>query len=148
MYVSKYKPYRGIGDVRRGFELINSLLNTIEGVEEEGTMSAFVPSVNTRESEFAYHIEMDLPGIKKDDIEITTEDNVLTISGERKLKEEAKDEEYYKVESAYGKFSRSFTLPEKVDFSAIQAEFKDGVLEVTIPKLKEEESKPKKIEIK
>ncbi len=148
MYVTRYKPFRGAGEVRRSVDLLSTLMNNLDISREESVLSQFVPAVNTREGEFAYHIEIDLPGISKEDIEITTEDNVLTISGERKLNEETKEEDYYKVESAYGKFTRSFTLPEKVDISAIQAESKNGVLEVTIPKLKEEETKPKKIEIK
>jgi len=145
MLVTKYNPYN---EVRKSFDLFNSLMQNFEVAREEGAIASFVPRVNTREGEDAYYVEIDLPGIKKEDIEITTEDNVLTISGERKMKDEVKEEDYYKVESAYGKFSRSFTLPEKVDVENIQAESKDGVLEVIIPKLKEEEKKPKKIEIK
>jgi len=145
MLVTKYNPYT---ESRRGFDLLNTLMQTLDPVREETAISAFVPRVNTREGEYAYHVELDLPGIKKEDIEITTEDNVLTISGERKMKEEVKEDDYYKVESTYGKFSRSFTLPEKIDVENIHAESKDGVLEVVIPKLKEEETKPKKIEIK
>ena len=136
MLVTKYNPYT---ESRRGFDLLNTLMQTLDPVREETAISAFVPRVNTREGEYAYHVELDLPGIKKEDIEITTEDNVLTISGERKMKEEVKEDDYYKVESAYGKFSRSFTLPEKIDVENIHAESKDGVLEVIIPKLKEEE---------
>ena len=145
MLVTKYNPYT---ESRRGFDLLNTLMQTLDPVREETAISAFVPRVNTREGEYAYHVELDLPGIKKEDIEITTDDNVLTISGERKMKEEVKEDDYYKVESTYGKFSRSFTLPEKIDVENIHAESKDGVLEVVIPKLKEEETKPKKIEIK
>ena len=145
MLVTKYNPYT---EARRGFDLLNTLMQTLDPVREETAISAFVPRVNTREGEYAYHVELDLPGIKKEDIEITTEDNVLTISGERKMKDEVKEDDYYKVESAYGKFSRSFTLPEKIDVENIHAESKDGVLEVVIPKLKEEETKPKNIEIK
>jgi len=146
MYVTRYtNPYR---DMRRGFDLMNTLLNSMEAAPEEGVMNDFVPSVNTREDEKSYVIELDLPGIKKEDIEITTEDNVLTISGERKRKEEVQEEDYYKMESVYGTFSRSFTLPEKVDVEKIKAEAKDGVLEVVIPKVEEKEKQPKKIEIK
>ncbi|BAF71338.1 Hsp20/alpha crystallin family protein [Sulfurovum sp. NBC37-1] len=145
MLVTKYNPYN---EVKKSFDLFNSLVQNFDVAREEGAIASFVPRVNTREGEDAYHVEIDLPGIKKEDIEITTEDNVLTISGERKMKDEVKEEDYYKVESAYGKFSRSFTLPEKVDIENIHAESKDGVLEVVIPKLKEEEKKPKKIEIK
>ena len=146
MYVTRYtNPYR---EMRRGFDLMHSLLNSMETAPEEGVLNDFVPAVNTREDDNAYVIELDLPGIKKEDIEITTEDNVLTVSGERKYKEELKEEDYYKIESRYGKFSRSFTLPEKVDIEKIHAEAKDGVLEVVIPKIEEKEKKPKKITIK
>ncbi|HIQ47352.1 MAG TPA: Hsp20/alpha crystallin family protein [Sulfurovum sp.] len=147
MLVKRYNPYSRTG-TRQGVDVLNQLLNQLDEVKEEHFLSTFVPVVNTREGEFAYHVELDLPGIKKEDIEITTEDNVLTISGERKLKDEAKEEDYYRVESVYGKFSRSFTLPEKIDVENIHAESSDGVLEVIIPKLKEEDTKPKKIEIK
>ncbi len=146
MYIRRYtNPYR---EARRGFEMINAILNSIESAEEDVPMSDFVPAVNTREDDKAYVIEIDLPGIKKEDIEITTEDNVLTISGERKYTDEVKEEDYYKIESAYGKFSRSFTLPEKVDADKITAESKNGVLEVVIPKVQEKDKQPKKIEIK
>ncbi len=144
MLVTRYSPYN---NTRRSLGVMNQLLSQLDSLSEEG-ISSFVPVVNTREGESAYHVELDLPGIKKEDIEITTEDNILTISGERKYKDESKEDEYYKVESVYGKFSRSFTLPEKIDVENIHAESSDGVLEVIIPKLKEEESKPKKIEIK
>jgi len=146
MLVTKYNPYN---EARRGFDLLNTLMQTFDpAVREDSAIASFVPRVNTREGEYAYHVELDLPGIRKEDIEITTEDNILTISGERKMKEEVSEDDYYKVESAYGKFSRSFTLPEKIDVENIHAESKDGVLEVIIPKLSEEETKPKKIEIK
>jgi HSP20 family protein len=145
MLVTRYNPY---SEVRRGFELLNSMMQNLDVAADEGAIASFVPKVNTREGDDAYYVEIDLPGIKKEDIEITTEDNVLTISGERKMKDEMKEDDYYKIESAYGKFSRSFTLPEKVDVEKIEAQSKDGVLEVVIPKLKEEEKKPKKIEIK
>ncbi|HHD79893.1 MAG TPA: Hsp20/alpha crystallin family protein [Epsilonproteobacteria bacterium] len=144
MLVTRYNPY---SNARRGLGVVNQILNQLDSLSEEN-VSSFVPMVNTREGEFAYHVELDLPGIKKEDIEITTEDNILTISGERKHKDEVKEDDYYRVESVYGKFSMSFTLPEKIDVENIHAESSDGVLEVIIPKLKVEESKPKKIEIK
>src|SRR5512135_1348913 len=89
--------------------------------------SSFTPSVNTREGEYAYHIEVDLPGVKKEDISVKIENNVLTLKGERKSKEEVKKEDYYKMESSFGSFMRSFTLPDNVDAENIHAENKDGV---------------------
>ncbi len=146
MYVKRYTaPMRAS---RRGFDLVNALLQSMENAEEEVALHDFVPAVNTRESADAYTIELDVPGVSKEDIEITTEDNVLTISGERKQSQEVKDEDYYKVESVYGTFSRSFTLPEKVDVDNIHAESKNGVLEVVIPKLEDKAKQPKKITIK
>ena len=146
MYVKRYTaPMRAS---RRSFDLVNALLQSMENAEEEVTLHDFIPAVNTRESEDAYTIELDVPGVSKEDIEITTEDNVLTISGERKQSREVKDEDYYKVESVYGTFSRSFTLPEKVDVENIHAESKNGVLEVVIPKLEDKAKQPKKIAIK
>lgn len=95
--------------------------------------------------EFAYHIEIDLPGISKEDIEITTEDNVLMISGERKLNEETKEEDYYLCESSFGVISRSFVLPEGIDEEKIDARYEDGRLYVTLEK--EEARKAKSISV-
>jgi HSP20 family protein len=149
MLITRYNPLDEFRDIRRGFDMLNSMINNVEKSRgSEGTLVDFVPSVNTREGEYAYHVEVDLPGIKKEDVDISVEGNVLTISGERKVENEIKEDAYYKIESAYGKFSRSFTLPEKVDVEDIHAESAEGVLEIIVPKLKEVEVKPKKIEIK
>ena len=106
-----------------------------------------IPTVNTREGEFAYHVDVDLPGVKKEDIKVDLNKGILTISGERKTKEEVKQEDYYKIETYFGKFSRSFTLPDNVDIENIEAKSDNGVLEIVIPKLKDDVSK-KSIEIK
>jgi HSP20 family protein len=149
MLITRYNPLDEFRDIRRGFDMLHSMMNSMEKAQEsEGALVDFIPAVNTREGEYAYHIEVDLPGIKKEDVDISVEGNVLTISGERRVKDEVKEDEYYKVESRYGKFSRSFTLPEKVDVEDIHAESGDGVLEIVVPKLKEVEVKPKKIKIK
>ncbi|MDD3344659.1 MAG: Hsp20/alpha crystallin family protein [Sulfurospirillaceae bacterium] len=109
----------------------------------------FTPSINTREGEFAYHIEVDLPGVSKENINVQVEDNSLVISGERKFNNEVKEENYYKGESSFGSFSRSFSLPKEADVENIHAESKDGVLEVIVPKLESAiVDKVKKVEIK
>jgi HSP20 family protein len=149
MLVTRYNPVDEFRDIRRSFDMLHNIINSVEqSRSSEAVLTDFIPSVNTREGEYAYHVEVDLPGIKKDDVDISVDGNVLTITGERKVKDETKEEDYYKVESKYGKFSRSFTLPEKVDVEDIHAESSDGVLEIVIPKLKEVEVKPKKIKIK
>ncbi len=146
MLVKRYEPFN---DIRKSFDLVNAIINSVgeaRTTTEQEVMS-FHPKVNTREGKEAYHIEMELPGIKKDAVDIKVDGNVLTISGERTLREEVKEENYHKVESRYGKFSRSFTLPERVDIENIHAESVDGLLEVIIPKLHIDTSS-RKIDIK
>jgi HSP20 family protein len=147
MMMTQFDPFKEFRNLQRSMEMMNRLFNTVEQ-RVEGPAVDFVPAVNTREADDAYYIEVDLPGVKKEDISIDVNDNVLTISGERKIEEERKDEEFYRVESVYGKFERSFTLPEDVDADKIEAEAKDGVLTVKIPKAQVVEKAPKKIEIK
>ena len=115
--------------------------------EKQETVMAFNPASNTRESENAYHVEIDLPGLPKEDIKIDLNDKNLTIYGERNLRNEIKEEDYYKVESSFGKFQRQFTLPENVDIKNISANSKNGVLEIILPKTKES-TKKRSIEIK
>ena len=105
------------------------------------------PSVDISESDQEYLIRAELPAVKKEDVHITFEDGMLTLSGERKLKTEERKEKYHRVESFYGKFSRSFTLPEDADGGAIRAESKDGVVTVHVPKSKTETKKATEIKI-
>ena len=148
MLLTRFEPFRDFRELRRGFDYLS---NVMEGLEEQGYeagISSFTPTVNSREADDAYYVEVDLPGVVKDDISIDVKDNVLSISGERKVKDETKQSDYYKVESRYGKFVRSFTLPKDVDTDKIVANSNNGVLEVKIPKQKIIDKKPKKIEIK
>lgn len=131
MLLTKFDPFKQLKEIEKS--LYNQSKN--EGV------NAFVPVVNTREGEFAYHVDVDLPGVKKEDIKVDINKGVLTISGERKVKEEIKEEDYYKVETYFGKFSRSFTLPDNADIENIEASSENGVLEVIIPKLKEDSAR-------
>lgn len=149
MLVTRYNPNAQMREFRRGFDLLNSMLDNISEQKVSSFSESFSPSINTREGEFAYHIEVDLPGVKKEDINVQVEDRVLVVSGERKIKDEVKKENYYKVESSFGSFSRSFSLPEEADLENIHAESEDGVLEVVVPKLESAKlDKVKKIEIK
>jgi len=136
----KFDPFKEIRELER------RIYNTIP-VQTENAISTFTPSVNTREDEKGYYIEIDLPGVKKEDINIDLNDKVLTVSGERKFKEEVKKENYYKIETAFGKFERSFSIPEDADIDNIEAKSENGVLEIFIPKIKKEAPK-KRIEIK
>jgi len=148
MLVTRYNPNNQMREFRRTFDLFNSMFNELGNTNSESISGDFVPAINTREGEYAYHVEVDLPGVNKDDIEIKVEDNTLIISGERKVKEEIKEENYYKVESRFGSFTRSFALPEEADVENIHAESTDGVLEVVVPKLESAKiDKVKKIAI-
>ena len=142
--VRAYNPLAELEELREQF---SKILNSVQQDLSTNDI-AFVPTVNTREADDAYYIEVDLPGVEKDDININVDDNTLTISGERKMKQEHKDAEFYRVESVYGKFERSFSLPEDADTDNIEATHKNGVLEIKIPKVAKVEKTPKKIEIK
>jgi len=147
MMLTQFDPFKEFRSLQKNMEAINRLFNAVEQRVETPAVD-FVPAVNTREADDAYYIEVDLPGVKKEDISIDVDDNVLTISGERKVEEARKEEEFYRIESVYGTFERSFTLPEDVDADKIEAEARDGVLTVKIPKAQIIEKAPKKIEIK
>jgi HSP20 family protein len=90
-------------------------------------------------------LKVDLPEMKREDIKVTFENNVLTIEGERRLQQEARDDQYHRVERGYGAFRRSFTLPASVDSTAVSAGYADGVLTITLPR--REETRPRTIEI-
>jgi len=147
MLMTRFNPFREMNEFRQALSRLDAMQGYPENINQTA-LSAFSPAVNTREGEFAYHVEVDLPGVSKKDIEIQIHDNYVTLSGHRKMKNELKEENYYKIESEYGKFEKSFSLPEGVDSENIHAESADGVLEVIIPKLKVTDKSPKKIEIK
>ena len=106
----------------------------------------WAPLVDIYEREGNIELKAELPGIDPKDVDVRVENNVLTLRGERKVDREVKRESYHRVERAYGSFSRSFTLPTVVDTEKIKAEYRDGVLHLTLPK--KEEAKPRQISIK
>jgi HSP20 family protein len=106
----------------------------------------WVPSVDVSETDGAYQIKAEIPDVKKEDVKVTLEDGVLTIQGHRKQEKEETGKKYHRVERSYGSFVRSFTLPDLVDEENVKAEFKDGVLNLQLPK--SEKAKPKAIEVK
>ena len=146
MLMRHYNPALRMQEFRKGFDMLNTMLD--EFSQKEQSEFDFNPTINTREGEDAYYLEVDLPGLKKDEIDIRIEDNTLIISGERRVKNEMKRENYYKIESSFGKFSRSFALPDDIDVDKINAESENGVLEIVVPKLEVAEvEKVKKITI-
>ncbi len=113
--------------------------------EQALTATQFAPAVNIYEDDTTISIEAELPGIDEKDVSINLENNVLTISGERKLEHEEKKENFHRIERSYGRFTRSFTLPPTVDTEDVNAEFSNGVLKITLNK--KEEATPKQIKI-
>ncbi len=114
-------------------------------VTTTGELDEWRPAADIRETEEAFLVEAELPGIAKDDVTVTFEDGVLSLSGERKFEEESGEGTLRRVERSYGSFTRSFRLPREVDAEAVTAAYADGVLTVTIPKT--ETAKPRTIEI-
>jgi len=117
---------------------------TRKGGEELNT-GTFYPSVDIYEGEKDITLKAELPGIDKKDVHVEINDGVITLRGERKIEKEDKKEHYHRVERSYGSFNRSFTLPTTVDSGKVKANYKDGILEVTLPR--KEEAKPKSIPV-
>lgn len=116
-------------------------------IEDTGLApSTWSPATDIVETQNGYLVKVELPGMSKDDVSITMQDNQLTIRGEKKREKEGKDEGYHRVERSYGAFQRCFTLPSAVDASKIDASFTDGILTVVLPR--SEAAKPKTIEVK
>jgi HSP20 family protein len=113
--------------------------------KETMVVADWVPTVDVSETDGEYQIKAEIPDVKKEDVKVTVEDGVLTIQGERKQEKEEKGKKYHRVERSYGSFIRSFTLPDLVDEEKVKAEFKDGVLNLRLPK--SEKAKPKAIEV-
>lgn len=137
-------PFRELFDLQRG---INQLFDARMDVpREDVALKAWTPAVDIYEDENAFLIKLELPEVTREDVKVSLNENTLSISGERRVENEQKRENYHRVERSYGQFYRSFTLPPNVNADAINAQFKDGVLRLTLPK--REEAKPKQIEVK
>jgi HSP20 family protein len=116
------------------------------GNEELMTVAEWAPRVDISEDDKEWLVKADLPEMKKEDVKVTVENGVLTITGERKFEKEEKNKKFHRIERSYGNFYRSFTLPDGADPAKVSAGFKDGVLSVHLPK--GEKAKPKTVEVK
>lgn len=127
------------------FRLIDSFLNQDLLPSEEVSNRTWMPPVDIQETTDAYRLVAELPGMTKEDITITLENNVLRLSGERKFEKDVKKESYQRVERTYGTFARAFTLPSQVNHDKVEAAFENGLLTIVVPKA--EQAKPRKIAI-
>ncbi len=108
--------------------------------------SDWIPAVDIAEHENEYLVKLELPGVSKEDVKITMQNNILTVRGEKKKEKESKSSSYHRVERSYGAFQRNFTLPSTVKADRIDASYSDGILTIVLPKA--EEARPKQIEVK
>jgi HSP20 family protein len=144
MAIVKWNPFREIDDM---FERYNRAIGwPYRGRQEVMASGEWSPRVDIAETDNEFTIKAEIPEIKKEDVKVTVDNGVLNIRGERKQEKEEKNKKFHRIERYYGSFSRSFTLPGNVDETKIEASFKDGMLNLQIPKV--EEAKPKAIEVK
>jgi len=146
MAIVRWNPFQDLVSLQeRMNRLFEQTLDRSRGEREVMVAGAWAPAVDIYETPESIVLQAELPGLGKDDIDIQVRDNVLTLKGERRSEKEVKEGNYLRVERAYGGFQRAFTLPAAVQADKIRAVFKDGVLDVSIPKA--EEAKPKQIKI-
>lgn len=136
-------------DMRRLQREVDALFDSFFPVRTNGDSedsTTWAPRVDLAETENAYLVHVDLPGLNKDDLEINFHEGVLSISGERNAETQDENTKYVRVERSYGRFYRAFTLPQMVKADEIEASFENGVLNITVPKA--EEVKPRRIDIR
>jgi HSP20 family protein len=141
-----WDPWRDFGSLQERInKMFDDTMRSATTGDEELVTGAWSPPVDIHETDDSFVVSADLPGLNKQDIEIDVEDNTITIKGEKKFEEKVSRDKYIRVERTYGTFVRSFSLPQNVDSKKIKATFKDGILDLTLPK--REEAKPKRIAV-
>ncbi|MGD0010393.1 MAG: Hsp20/alpha crystallin family protein [Terriglobia bacterium] len=145
MAIVRWEPFRDLLTTQREFDrLFKEAFSPMSGETEVSTRS-WAPPVDIYETEDAIVLKAELPGIDPQDVEVRVEDNTLYLKGERNFEKEVKEQNYHRIERSYGSFARSFTLPNSISAEKVKAEYKDGLLTLTMPK--REEAKPKTIKI-
>ena len=142
--VTRWNPAAAAYLTREPFSrLFDTFFNDMQG--EEVSNRSWVPPVDIQETADGYKLQAELPGLTKEDINITMENSVLRLTGERKFEKDVKKESYHRIERSYGNFTRSFVLPQQVNSERVEAAFENGILTLTVPKA--EQAKPRKITI-
>ena len=146
MALVRWEPVRELTSLQNEMNrLFSTFFDTPPGNGGQTALRRWIPAMDLVETDDHFVLSADLPGLDENDIHIEVEDNVLTVSGERKAETEHRKEGYYRVERSFGQFSRSLTMPEGIDPGAVTASFDKGVLEIRIPK--PEERKPRRVAI-
>ncbi|HUA66435.1 MAG TPA: Hsp20/alpha crystallin family protein [Alphaproteobacteria bacterium] len=146
--LTQLDPFRGMENLQNHLATLfgRAPVRRQDGQEESMTVAEWAPLVDISEDDKEYLIKAELPGLKRDDVHISVEKGVLTITGERKFEKEEKDKKHHRVERAYGSFVRTFIVPDDAEADKVAAKFQDGLLTIHIPK--SEKAKPKQIEVK
>jgi HSP20 family protein len=140
--LDRWEPFRGASPDSQ----LNRLFNDFFGrASQEQNLTTWAPAVDIYENGHELVVKADLPDIKPEELDIRVENNILTIRGDRKFEKKVDEKNYLRVERAYGSFARSFSLANTVNIDAIKAEYRDGVLTLSVPK--REEAKPKQIKV-
>ena len=145
MAIIRWDPFRDLITIREKMNRLFEEAVTSRGEEKDMMSSSWTPSVDIYETENELVLSAEIPGIDEKDIEIKLEDNTMTLKGERKFEKETKEENYHRIERAYGSFFRSFTLPPYIDQEKIRAEHHNGILKISMPK--KPELKPRSVKI-
>jgi len=142
----RWDPFRELEDMSERLNRMFARPATRTNGKETMIVADWTPSVDISETDGEYLIKAELPDVKREDVKVMLEDGVLTIQGERKQEREEEGKKYHRVERSYGSFVRSFSLPDVIDEEKVKAEFRDGLLNLHLPK--SEKAKPKAIEVK
>jgi HSP20 family protein len=145
----RWDPFQDLRSAQDEMAQMNPMLAHALGLHTQqgsATATAWAPALDISERKDAYLVTVELPGLKPEDLDITMEDGLLTIQGERQFTQESSEQQFHRVERRYGAFRRSITLPAHVTAEGIQASFEDGVLQILVPKA--EEAKPKRIQVR
>ncbi len=142
--ITRWNPFRELQQLQKRMDQIWD--SSVPSGNDQLSHGDWYPSVDIFEKGNAVVIRAELPGMKKDDIDVSIENNILTLKGKREIEKEVNEADYHRIERSYGSFIRSFSLPKTVDADKVKASYNDGILELSLPKSKEAE--PKKIEIK
>jgi len=146
--LTRWEPFREFSTMQDRMNRMNRLFResySPEAPEEALTTTNFAPPVDIYEDEHTITLKLDVPGVEEKDIDVRIQDNTLTVHGERKIEKEEKEENYRRVERQYGTFTRSFTLPSSVDPAQVNAQYDNGVLQISLAK--RAEAKPKQIKV-
>lgn len=148
MNLMKWDPFGELEDVsNRLNRLFGRSLPQANTSQDMLAMADWAPSVDITETDSAYVVKGEIPGVNKDHVKVTIEDGLLTIQGERKMEKEEKGKKFHRIECSYGSFVRRFQVPDGVEKSRIKADFKDGMVNVTLPKSAKAQAKTKAVNI-